>query len=71
MYEVSSHVPFEYFKHKLWPKKGPGIKVPINSQPLKIEDRPDLLTCKWCATYHWKDLNKGYNFASYFTSIES
>jgi hypothetical protein len=25
--------------------------------------------CKWRATYSWKDLNKGYNFALDFTSI--
>ncbi len=26
--------------------------------------------CRWRATYHWKDLDKGYNFALDFTSIE-
>jgi hypothetical protein len=26
--------------------------------------------CRWHATYHWKELNKGYNFASNLTSIE-
>ncbi len=26
--------------------------------------------CKWLATYHWKDLDKGYNFVSDLISIE-
>jgi hypothetical protein len=26
--------------------------------------------CKWHGTYHWKNLNKGYNFALDLTSIE-
>ncbi len=70
MYEVSSHVPFEYLKHKLWPKEGQRIKMSIDFRPLKVKNRLDLLTYRWRATYRWKALNKGYNFASYFTSIE-
>ncbi len=27
MSKMGSHDPFKYLKHKLWPKKGPGIKV--------------------------------------------
>ncbi len=26
--------------------------------------------CRWCATYRWKALNKGYNFALNLISIE-
>jgi hypothetical protein len=26
--------------------------------------------CRWCATYKWKALNKGYNFALDLISIE-
>jgi hypothetical protein len=33
-------------------------------------NRPNLLACKWRATYHWKALNKGYNFALNLISIE-
>jgi hypothetical protein len=29
MSKMSSHIPFDYLKHKLWPKERPGIKVPI------------------------------------------
>jgi hypothetical protein len=32
-------------------------------QPLKVKNRPNFLTCEQCATYHWKALNEGYNFA--------
>jgi hypothetical protein len=36
----------------------------IDSRPLKVRNRPDLLMCRQRTTYHWKDLDKGYNFAS-------
>ncbi len=29
MFKMSSHDPFKYLKHKLWPKKGLGIKLSI------------------------------------------
>jgi hypothetical protein len=38
-------------------------------RPLKVENRPDFLEWKWRATYGWKDLNKGYNFALDLISI--
>jgi hypothetical protein len=38
---------------------------------LIFKSRFDLLVCRWCATYHWKDLNEGYNFVLYFTLIKS
>jgi hypothetical protein len=42
----------------------------FDSQALKVGNRPDLFACRWRATYHWKALDKGYNFASNFISIE-
>jgi hypothetical protein len=50
-------------------KKGRESNWQFDSQPLKVKNRPNLLACRWCATYHWKDLNKGYNFASDLISI--
>jgi hypothetical protein len=32
-------------------------------------NRPDLPMCRWRATYCWKDLDEGYNFASDLISI--
>jgi hypothetical protein len=29
MSKMGSHDPFGYLKHKLWPKEGPGVKLPI------------------------------------------
>jgi hypothetical protein len=29
MFEMGSHDPFGHLKRKLWPKEGPGIKLPI------------------------------------------
>jgi hypothetical protein len=63
------HIPFEYLKHKLWPKERLGIKLPIWISKTKVRNRPNLLTCKWHATYHWKFFDKGYNFVLDVTSI--
>jgi hypothetical protein len=38
--------------------------------PLKVENRPDFHACRWRATYCWKALNEGYNFASDLISIK-
>jgi hypothetical protein len=38
-------------------------------RPLKVGNRPDFLLCKWRATYRWKALDKGYNFALNLISI--
>ncbi|CAM6030808.1 unnamed protein product [Sphagnum balticum] len=35
-----------------------------DSRPLKVRNRPDLLGCRWRATYRWKGLEEIYNFAS-------
>jgi len=50
-------------------KKGWESKCQFDSQPLKVGNCPDLLVCKWYATYHQKALEEGYNFASNITSI--
>jgi len=69
MSKIGSHIPFEYFKYKLWPKKDRESKCQFDSQPLKVRNHPNLLACRWCFTYHWKNLNEGYNFALDLTSI--
>jgi len=50
-------------------KKGQESNCQFDSQPLKVRNRPDFLMCKWHATYCWKSLDKGYNFALDFTLI--
>ncbi len=42
-----------------------------HSHPLKVRNRPNFLMCRWHATYHWKALNEGYNFALNIISIKS
>jgi hypothetical protein len=59
MSKMGLHDPFGHLKHKLWPKEG----------SLKIRNRLDFLACRWCATYHWKDLDEGYNFSLDLISI--
>jgi len=56
-----------YLKHKLWQKK--RFRFRFDSRPLKIRNHFDLLTCRWHATYRWKDFDKGYNFVLDFTLI--
>jgi hypothetical protein len=50
-------------------KKGQESNYQFDSRPQKVGNRPDLLSCKGRATYRWKDLDKGYNFALNRTSI--
>jgi hypothetical protein len=50
-------------------KKGQESNWQFDSQPLKVENCPKLCACKWCATYHWKSLNEGYNFSLDLISI--
>ncbi len=38
-------------------------------RPLKVRNCFNFLVCKWRVIYYWKDLDKGYNFASSLTSI--
>jgi hypothetical protein len=51
-------------------KKGRCSNYQFDSQTLKVGNCPDLLVCKWHATYHWKALNKGYNYFFKFISIK-
>jgi hypothetical protein len=70
MFKMGLYNPFGYLKHKLWPKEGLGIKLPISLPITKSQKSPYLLVHMWHSTYCWKDLNKGYNFALNLTSIE-
>jgi hypothetical protein len=44
-------------------KKGRESNWQFDSWPLKVGNRFDFLTCRWRATYCWKALDEGYNFA--------
>jgi hypothetical protein len=44
-------------------KKGRESNWQFDSWPPKVKNRPDFLACKQRATYRWKALDKGYNFA--------
>jgi hypothetical protein len=51
-------------------KKSRDSNWQFDSRPLKAENQPDFLTCRQCATYLWKTLNEGYNFALNLIAIE-
>ncbi len=50
-------------------KKGRESNWQFDSWPLKVGNRPNFLVCRWRATYCWKVLDEGYNFASDFIAI--
>jgi len=70
MSKMGLHDPFWHLKHKLWPNERPVVKLPIWPWPLKVGNLSNFLACRWRATYRWKALNKGYNFALDLISIK-
>jgi hypothetical protein len=50
-------------------KKGRESNWQFDSRSLKVENHLNFLACKWRATYHWKTLDKRYNFVSNLISI--
>jgi hypothetical protein len=50
-------------------RKAESQNCQFDSRPKKVKNRPNLLIYRLCATYHWKALNKGYNFALNCISI--
>ncbi len=50
-------------------KKGQESNWQFDSRPLKVDNHPDFLACKWRATYFWKFLDECYNFALHLISI--
>jgi hypothetical protein len=58
MSKMSLYDPFGHFKHKLWPKARPTVKLAF----FCVRWRADSLVCKWRATHHWKVLDEGKFF---------
>jgi hypothetical protein len=68
---MGSHDPFGHLKHTSYcQKKGRESNWQFDSQTLNVGNRPNFLACRWCATYSWKNPDKGYNFALDLISIE-
>jgi hypothetical protein len=51
-------------------KKSQESNWQFDSRPLKVWNQHDFRACKQRAIYHWKVLDKGYNFASDLITIE-
>ncbi len=51
-------------------KKARESNWQFDFRPLKVRNHPNFITFRWCATYHWKDFDEGYNFALDLISIE-
>jgi hypothetical protein len=52
-------------------KKGWESNWQFDSRSLKVGNLPNFLVCSWWVTYHWKHLDKGYNFTLDLISIGS
>ncbi len=63
MSKMGSHDPFEYSKHVMAKRKAKSQNVNFDSYQLKVRNYPVTSAFRWHATYPWKFLNKGYNFA--------
>jgi len=50
-------------------KKGRESNCQFDSRPEKVRNRPDLLSYRQRATYHWKVIDKSYNFSLDHISI--
>jgi hypothetical protein len=70
MFNMGLHHPFGHLKHKLWPKERPRVKLVVWFPTTKSRELTRFLACRWHATYHWKALGEGYNFALDLISIE-
>ncbi len=51
-------------------KKGRESNWQFDSRTLKVGNHPNFLAFRWRATYCWKVLNEGYNFALHLISIK-
>jgi hypothetical protein len=71
MSKMGSHDPFGHLNTSYGQKKGRESNCKIDSQPLKVTNWPDFRARRWRATYYWKALNEGYNFALNLISIGS
>jgi hypothetical protein len=66
---MSLHCSFGLWNTSYGQMNGRESNWQFDSRPLKVRNRPDFLACRQFATYRWKALNKGYNFASYCIAI--
>ncbi len=53
---------FGYLKHKLWPKEGPGVKLPV-WLPTRKSWESSLFTWLQSSCNSWKAFDESYNFA--------
>jgi hypothetical protein len=69
MSKMGLHDPFGHLNTSYGQKKGRESTWQFDFQPLKVRNCPNFLAYKWCMTYRWKYLNKGYNFVLDLISI--
>jgi hypothetical protein len=70
MPKMGSHDHLDIWNTIYGQKKGRESNCQFDFWPLKIKNRPNFFACRWRATYRWKSLDKGYNFALDLISIQ-
>jgi hypothetical protein len=50
--------------------KGRELNCQFDSRPLKVKNHPNLLVFRWRVTYHWKVIDKVYNFSLNLISVK-
>ncbi len=63
MSKMGSHCSFIIWNTSYGRKKGWESNCQFDSRPQNVRNRPELLSCRRCATYRWKALDESYNFA--------
>ncbi len=69
MFKMVLHVPFEYLKHKLWPKEDSGVKVSIWFLTIKSQESPWFIFVQVACHISLESYWKIHNFFSDLTSI--
>jgi hypothetical protein len=70
MFKMGLHCPFGIRNTSYDQKNDRESNWQFDSRPLKVGNRPDFLAWNWRAIYHWKALDRGYNFALDLIAIE-
>jgi hypothetical protein len=59
MSKMGSHNPFGHLKHKLWPKEGLGVKLPIWLPTTKSQESPQFLCVEVACNILLKNAQQG------------
>jgi hypothetical protein len=70
MSKVGSHDPFGHLKHKIWPKKGSGVKLAICLPTTKSQESPQFLCVQMACNRLLESFRRGLQLCFKPISIE-